>query len=185
MIADGAYGGTENVHLAEESGVELVTTALTGKNPDEVMGEFQLSEDGSKVLRCPMGHEPEKSSYHPKTGMCRAKFSKSCCENCPYRNKCRAIEQKKSFVVNVSAKMVDRANTLKKLSTPRYRHLTRLRNGIECRPSLLRRRLDVDNIPVFGYLASKCFFMVKTGASNLIAFFSYRRRQRVKCAIFA
>ena len=117
LITDGAYGGTENVRLAEESGVELVTTALTGKNPDEVMGEFQLSEDGSKVLRCPMGHEPEKSSYHPKTGMCRAKFSKSCCENCPYRNKCRTIEQKKSFIVNISAKMVDCANTLKILHT--------------------------------------------------------------------
>jgi hypothetical protein len=149
------------------------------------MSEFQLSEDGTKVLRCPMGHEHEKSSYHPKTGMCRAKFARSCCESCPYRNKCRAKEQKKSFVVNVSAKTVDRANTLKKLSTPRYRHLARIRNGIECRPSLLRRRLDVDNIPVFGYLPSKCFFMVKTGASNLIAFFSYRKRLREKCALFA
>lgn len=185
LIADGAYGGTENVRLAEESGVELVATALTGKNPDEVMGEFLLSEDGSKVIRCPMGHEPEKSSYHPKTGMCRAKFSRSCCEKCPYRDKCRAREQKKSFAVNVSVKMVNRAQTLKKLSTPRYRLLSRQRNGIECRPSLLRRRLDVDNIPVFGYLPSKCFFMVKTGASNLIAFFSFRKRQRMKCAVFA
>ena len=77
------------------------------------------------------------------------------------------------------------ANNLKKLSTPRYRRLARIRNGIECRPSLLRRRLDVDNIPVFGYLPSKCFFMVKTGASNLIAFFSYRRRQQAECTIFA
>ena len=185
LITDGAYGGTENVQLAEESGVELVATALTGKNPDVVIGEFLLSEDGSKVIRCPMGHEPETSTYHPKTGMCRAKFSRSCCENCPYRDKCRAREQKKAFVVNVSVKMVDRARTLQKLSTPRYRHLARLRNGIECRPSLLRRRLDVDNLPVFGYFASKCFFMVKAGASNLIALFSYRKRQRMKCAVFA
>ena len=63
--------------------------------------------------------------------------------------------------------------------------MTGLRNGIECRPSLLRRKLDVDKIPVFGYLASKCFFMVKTGASNLIAFFCYRKRQREKYAVFA
>ena len=185
LITDGAYGGTENVHLAAENGVELITTALNGKNPDEVMSEFQLSEDGTKVLRCPRGHEPEKSTYHPKTGICRAKFSRSCCEKCPFRNRCRAKEQKKSFAVNVSVKMVDRAATLKKLSTDRYRKLARLRNGIECRPSLLRRKLDVDKIPVFGFLASKCFFMVKTGASNLIAFFSYRKRQRAKCAVFA
>ena len=82
--------------------------------------------------------------------MCRAKFSRSCCETCPYREKCRAKEQKKSFAVYVSAKMVDRASMLKKLSTSHYRTLARLRNGIECRPSLLRRRLDVDRIPAFG-----------------------------------
>ena len=61
-ITDGTYGGTEYVRLAEESGVELVATALSGKNPDVVMEDFLLSEDSSKVIRCPMGHEPEKSS---------------------------------------------------------------------------------------------------------------------------
>lgn len=185
MIADGAYGGAENVQRAEDKGVELVVTALTGKDPDMIMGEFQFNEDGTKVLRCPMGHEPEKSTFHSKTGMCRAKFHRSCCETCPYRDKCRAMEQKKSFAVYVSTKMADRANTLKKLSTDHYRRLSRLRNGIESRPSLLRRRMDVDRIPVFGYLPSKLFFMLKTGASNLIAFFGFQRRQRVNYAQFA
>ena len=55
MIADGAYGGQENVQRAEDKGVELVVTALTGKDPDTIMGEFQFNEDGTKVLRCPMG----------------------------------------------------------------------------------------------------------------------------------
>ena len=100
MIADGAYGGQENVQRAEDKGVELVVTALTGKDPDTIMGEFQFNEDGTKVLRCPMGHEPEKSTF-------------------------------------------------------------------------------------FGYLPSKLFFMLKTGASNLIAFFGFQRRQRVNYAQFA
>lgn len=185
MIVDGAYGGEENVRLAAESGVELVATALTGKDPDAVMGEFSLSEDGMQVLTCPMGHKPEKTTFHRKSGMCRAKFSRSCCEQCPYREKCRAKEQRKSYVVHVSSKMVNRANTLKKMSTEHYRRLFRLRNGIECRPSLLRRRMDVDNMPVFGYLRTKCFFMLKTGASNLIALFGYRQRQRAKSALLA
>lgn len=87
--------------------------------------------------------------------------------------------------MRVSAKMVSRAKTLKKLSTDHYRKLTRLRNGIECRPSLLRRRLDVDHIPVYGFLPSKLYFMVKTGASNLIALFCHQRRQRAESALFA
>ncbi len=132
-----------------------------------------------------MGHKPEKTTFHRKSGMCRARFNRSCCEQCPYREKCRAREQRKSFVVYVSSKMVNRANTLKKMSTEHYRKLSRLRNGIECRPSLLRRRMDVDNMPVFGYLRTKCFFMLKTGASNLIALFGYQQRQRAKSALLA
>ena len=185
VVADGAFGGEENVRLAQESGVELVVTALTGKEPEEIMGEFHLSEDGTQVLTCPMGHTPEKTTFHHKSGMCRARFSRACCEHCPYREKCRAREQRKSFVVYVSSKMVSRANTRKRMSTEHYRKLSRLRNGIECRPSLLRRRMDVDNMPVFGFLRTKCFFMLKTGASNLIALFGYQQRHRAKSALLA
>ena len=81
----------------------MVVTALTGKDIDEIMGEFNLSEDSAQVLICPMGHTSEKTTYYPKTGMCRAKFNCSCCENCPYREKCRAKEQHKSYVVYVSS----------------------------------------------------------------------------------
>ena len=185
LVTDGAYGGQENVNLAKEKGVELVTTGLSGKDPDVVMGEFELTEDGTKVLRCPMGHAPEKSTFHEKNGMCRAKFLRCHCEKCPYREKCHAKEQKNSFVVYVSSKTIDRANMLKKLSTEKYRQLARLRNGVECRPSLLRRRMDVDNIPGFGYIRTKIFFMLKTGASNLIALFCYQKRQRAKSALCA
>ena len=80
LIVDGTYGGEENVRLAAENGVELVVTALTGKDPDAVMGEFNLSEDGTQVLTCPMGHKPEKTTFHRKSGMCRARFRRSCCE---------------------------------------------------------------------------------------------------------
>ena len=185
LITDGAYGGQENVNRAKENGVELVTTGLSGKDPDIIMGEFELSEDGTSVLRCPMGYVPEMCTYKERDSMCRAKFSRSCCEKCPYREKCRAKEQKHSFVVYVSSKTIDRANMLKQLSTEKYRQLARLRNGIECRPSLLRRRMDVDRLPVFGYIRSKIFFMLKTGASNLIALFCYQKRTRVKSALCA
>ena len=185
LVTDGAYYGDDNIKQASAKNVQLITTSLTGVETPDILAEFEFSDDGKEVLRCPAGHKPKACCYRVKRDQCHISFPASCCENCPYRNKCRAKEQKKSFVINVSAKTVDRANNLKKLSTPRYRHLAHIRNGIECRPSLLRRRLDADNIPVLGYLPSKCFFMVKTGASNLIAFFSYRRRQREKCAIFA
>ena len=185
MITDGAYGGQENVKLAKEKGVELVTTGLSGKDPDVIMGEFELTEDGTRVLRCPMGYTPEKSTYKERDSMCRAKFLRCHCEQCPYRERCRAREQKNSFVVYVSTKTINRANMLKRLSTEAYRKLARLRNGVECRPSLLRRRMNIDHMPVLGYIRSKIYFMLKTGASNLIALFCYQKRRRAKSALFA
>lgn len=185
LVTDGAYGGQENVNSAKKKGVELITAGLSGKDPDVVMGEFKLTEDGTKVLSCPMGYEPEKCSYREKDNMCRAKFRRCCCEKCPYREKCHAREQKNSFVVYVSSKTVDRANMLKLLTTDRYRRLARLRNGVECRPSLLRRRLDIDRIPVSGFIRTKMFYMVKMGASNLIALFGFQRQIRAKSALCA
>ena len=129
LVTDGAYGGQENVNRAKESGVELVTAGLSGKDPDIIMGEFELSEDGTKVLRCPMGYAPEKSTYKERDSMCRAKFLRCHCEQCPNREKCHAREQKNSFVVYVSSKTIDRVNMLKQLSTEKYRRLVRLRNG--------------------------------------------------------
>lgn len=184
LLTDGSYGGQENINLAKEKGVELVTTGLSGKDPDVIMGEFELTEDGTRVLRCPMGYAPEKSTYKERDSMCRAKFLRCHCEKCPYRERCHTREQKNSFVVYVSTKTVDRANMLKRLSTEEYRKLARLRNGVECRPSLLRRRMDIDHMPVLEYIRSKICFMVKTGASNLIALFCYQKRQRAKSALF-
>ena len=185
LVTDGAYGGQENVNLAKEKGVELVTTGLSGKDPDVIMGEFELSEDGTRVLRCPMGHAPEKCTYKERDSMCRANFLRCHCEKCPYRARCHVREQKNSFVVYVSSKTIDRANMLKQLSTEKYRKLARLRNGVECRPSLLRRRMDIDRMPVLGYYRTKMRFMLKTGASNLIALFCYQKRRRAKSALLA
>lgn len=131
MITDGAYGSQENQRLAERKNTELITTALTGKPVDKFYAEFQFSEDGTKMLICPMGYVPLKTTYYPKTGMCRALFPKDCCEDCPHKNDCKSKPQKKNYAVHASASMVSRARYSEKLSTAKYIELTRLCNAIE------------------------------------------------------
>lgn len=167
LLADGAYSGTENSVLAEEKNVELVTTALTGKLPEIIIGDFQLSEDGKEVISCPVGNKPLKNSYYEATGMCRAIFSKDCCQYCQNRNKCKAKIQNKTAFVNVSVKMVERARYLKKISSKEYIKLTRMRNGVEGIPSVLRRKYQIDRIPARGHMKSKIFFLFKIGAYNI------------------
>ena len=54
MITDDAYNSVVNQELAKSKNVDLVRTALTGQQPDEIFKDNQLSEDGKTVLSCPM-----------------------------------------------------------------------------------------------------------------------------------
>lgn len=180
MITDGAYSGKENQELASSKNTELITTALTGRTVDKFYAGFEFSEDGTKVLQCPMGCVPVKTTYYPKTGMCRTLFAKASCENCPHRAECKCKPQKKNFAVHVSANMAERAKYLKRMSTDEYIKLARKRNGVEGIPSVLRRRFHVDSIPVFGYLRSRQFFLLKIGAYNFNKLLRHNRSSQVE-----
>lgn len=183
MIADGAYGSEENRKLAESKNVELVTTALIGTTPDPVFADFEMDNKGERVVRCPAGYEPLGTTYYEKQGICRARFLKEHCSNCPHRDQCRVQEQKKNYVVMVSVKKVARAQYLKKLTTEEYRQLTRQRNAIEGIPSVLRRKYRIDDIPVFGYIRSKMFFALKIGAYNIRKLCKHCAHQRHQSAL--
>lgn len=118
------------------------------------------------MLVCPMGHTPIKTTHYPKTGVCRAQFPKNCCADCPHRDRCKPREQRKTFAVHISAKTVVRAKHLRMLKSDKYIELSRLRNGVEAMPSLLRRCYGIDNAPVFRLLPSKLFFNFAIGALN-------------------
>lgn len=166
----------------ETKNVELVQTALSGKETDTIFAEFELSEDGEEVLKCPAGNKPVKTTHYPKTGMNRAIFSKDCCANCPNRDRCKAKEQRKNFAIHVSGNMVNRAKYRKKLTTEEFKQLTRQRNAVEGIMSVLRRKYHVDYIPVFGLIRSRVFFLFKIGAYNLNKLRSHNRKIREKSA---
>lgn len=168
MIADGGYGSTELQKAAKEKNIRLVTTSLTGKEVDPVMADYEFNEEGTEVIRCPMGNEPIGNTYYENTGMIRVSFKKSDCQHCPFRNNCKVKFQKKSAAVQVSAKMKARAEYMKLLGTEEYRELAGKRNAIEGIPSVLRRKYHVDEIPVFGKNRSKIFFYLKIGAFNVV-----------------
>ena len=182
LIVDGAYAGDENIGLADEKNINLVPTALSGKDTDEIFADFELSDDESKIVKCPMGYSPVKQTRYERTGVIRAQFSKDCCETCPHRDRCKGKPQRKTYAVHVTATMVHRARQSKKMSTEEYRMLARQRNAVEGVMSVLRRRYRVDEIPVFGHIRSKMFFTLKVGAYNLGKLFRYCQRSRGSCA---
>lgn len=180
LLADGAYSGKENQELADARNTRLITTALTGKPIDKIYADFQFSEDGRNVISCPSGYTPLKTTHYPKTGMCRVLFARECCETCPHKNECKGKAQKKNYAVFVSANMAARAQYIQKLSTEEYMQLTRKRNAIEGIMSVLRRRYHIDDIPVFGYLRTRQFYLFKIGAYNFNKLVKHNKRSRVK-----
>lgn len=167
LIADGAYASVENVELAANNNIDLVTTALLGKSPEVVQAEFQIDSEKRIVTQCPAGKKPYKTSYYPKTLIYRASFDKKTCESCPLRDQCGVKLQKKSAFIMITENMVQRAAYLKKLSSDEYRTLSKKRNGVEGLPSILRRRYNVDHMPVRGLVRSKIWFSFKIGAINV------------------
>jgi len=115
--------------------------------------------------------------------MCRILFPISCCENCPNKEACRAKQQKKNYAVHVSSSMAERAKYIENLSTEEYQQLSRQRNAIEGIPSVLRRKYHIDDIPMFGILRSRQFFLFKIGAYNFKKLFNYSQKTRGNSAL--
>ena len=173
MITDGAYAGDENTKLAAEKNITLITTDMPGKETPEIFAEFELNEDETQVLKCPMGHSPKTNSYISGTGTCCASFARNLCENCPRKDECRPKIHKKEAKVRVTGKQVRRAALQKEMRSDRYKQYARLRNGVETIPSILRNVYHADRMRAKGKIRSKFFFGSKIAALNFRKLLGY------------
>ena len=177
IVTDGAYSGTQNEELAAQKNVRLVTTNLTGREAEDILADFEFSEDGRKVIKCPGGHEPKSCSYNQETGQCTISFQKSQCQNCPHKEKCHPKMFKRVSRKTVSSKSNQRAKQQRERSTEDFKKQSRFRNGVETIPSILRRKYGIDKIPVRGLIRSRFFFGCKIGALNIKKFCRYMQDQ--------
>jgi len=164
LVADGAYQSEANFDAAEESDVKLVTTNLTGSEPNGLLLGFEL--DGDDIVRCPAGNVPYDTSYNEKTGTLSAYFAKHTCDGCPHRGQCPVVEQRKRMAVRFTDTAYNRAVYAADLQTKEYKMLANFRNGVEGIPSVLRRKYKVDSMPVFGLKDSRIWFGFKIAAIN-------------------
>ena len=173
FVTDAAFGGEENQALAAANNITLITTNLTGRDTDEIMADFVLSEDGSRVEKCPNGQTPKSCSYNQKTGTFYLSFERCQCENCPYKDRCKPTEHKKTYRRNYSHSMRARAIQKRDRKSDNFREMSHFRNGVETVPSFMRRKYGVDHMPVRGKIRGKMFFGFKIGAANFAKFCKY------------
>lgn len=175
MIADGAYSGAENTEAAANNNIDLVTTDLTGKDVDPIMGAFQFNEEGTRVTCCPAGNVPKSCWHNQKTGQVLLSFERDKCAGCPYRQNCKPKIFKRVSKLSVSVKMKKRALAQSRMKTDEFRLLARLRNGVETIPSLLKNKYGVNRMPVHGTVRCKFYFGCKVAALNFRKLFRFRK----------
>ena len=183
MTTDGAYYSAENEKAAAEAGITLRATSLTGKKVDPIVTEFNWDEGNETVVSCPMGKEPLRQTTYKNGTTHRLVFDKKDCnKECPFYDRCHAKEQKDTTVVTVDTGSIERAEQQKMLDTEEYKQAARERNAVEGVPSVLRRRYNVDNIPVFGKDRSMVFFRFKIIACNVVSMILHMPDPRDYCA---
>ena len=155
---------------------------MTGPKPPDTFADFEIDDENKQVLQCPAGYAPVKQGRNQLNDTYRIVMEKSQCSNCPHREECKAKLQKNSAVVIVSANKVQRAKTTREMSSDEYAQFRNARNAIEGIPSVLRRRYNVDETPIYGLQKSKLFFGLKIAAINVKKLVKYTRD---KCADFA
>ena len=59
------------------------------------------------------------------------------------------------------------------MKTKEFKEYAYIRNGVETLPSVLRRKYNVDAMPVRGKLRSRLYFGIKVGAVNIKKLLKY------------
>lgn len=166
IITDGAYSGDEIKAMAKEKNKEVLTTNMTGKKPKEILADFEYNEQTKEIVSCAAGHKPEASKFYESTGTIRVTFASEQCINCPHKCSCSPKIGKRVAFLMISIKALKRLKSPDIMTEEQKIHIARIRNGIETVPSVMRRKHNVDKMPLRGKVKTKHLFGFKVGAFN-------------------
>lgn len=178
LVADGAYYSEANLLKAAEKNVDLVPTALTGKDVPDSLADFQITEDEDgekKVAACPNGEVPKEQKYIKEDCQIQTIMDQDKCAGCPHYAECHPVMKHGEAMVSVSLKKVARAKAQRALKSERLKDLSHVRNGIEAVPSQLRNNFHIDKIPARGLARVRLWLGFKVGGLNLSKCFRYFR----------
>jgi len=169
IIVDGAYVSEEIMQKASANNINMVPTNLSGgigaqSGKKAGCDKFSINEIDHIVEQCPMGHAPLDSNF--KKGEYTAHFDKTQCNQCPNRDNCPVTDQKRKTILTVTETSFHRIKLIAQMGTEEYMEISSKRAGIEGIPSVLRRRYNIDQLPVRGLVRSKVWFGFKISAIN-------------------
>lgn len=116
--------------------IDLVNTQLKGRSPNLSYADI-IIDDEANTVELPNGLISRSVSYTERTNTYRAHFDKdnSIIESCDAFEMMK--EQKKTYALVITPKMIKRANQAKQMKTKDFLEFTYFRNGVEGIPSVL------------------------------------------------
>lgn len=173
LVVDGAYSDEELQEQAAKMGFVILPTDLLGAKSNPVVGLFHFDDSRTSVISCPRNGQILEQVLE-KTGKITLKMAPGACDNCPYRNDCKAEWQSRKMMwkVGVSPNAYSRVHTEAFMRGEDYNCIGQFRNGVETIPSILHNVMNVDGMPI-GQVAKKAVLGLKVSALNIKKFFSF------------
>jgi hypothetical protein len=106
IYVDGGYFSGEVEKQAQDNGITMHYTDMTGKKPDPEklpLTAFTI-KDHKTVEACPEGHAPYSCQFNGKNNVILAHFDKNVCSNCPRQDACPVEFRKNNTVLRVERK---------------------------------------------------------------------------------
>jgi hypothetical protein len=171
MYVDGGFH-SEGIHqTAEENGIEIHLTNMSGTEPKKKIPvtEFDIDETTNVINKCPGGHIPEHAGV--SGGQTVAHFPHEACANCELREQCFSKKQVKDCVVRINLKAVNAGREREKIKSSKKENTSK-RAGIEGTNSALKRG-GLDKLNVRGKAKSTVVCGLKVTVQNIKRFIKY------------
>lgn len=179
MFADGAYYSKDN---GDEENIDFKYTDMTGKAANEnkiSVIEFQIDKSENVITACPSGFEPINTDLKINKNneqVYVATFDRSNCVNCPQRECCPIIVNKKESVIRINEKSYKAAETRFEIKYNKEEN-TSYRVAIEGTNSELKRKHGLDKLKVRGKVKSSIVCGLIVTACNIKRFIRYTQEK--------
>lgn len=183
VLADGAYGGDENVEHAESHSVDL-QSPVSGipENEDAYalnIDDFVVDKKTEEIECCPADHRPVSSIHDPATGTTRTVMNPRDCFGCEHQKECPVENIKGTFVINHTAKSRRLAARRREQDTGAFRDNYRIRSGGESVNSGLKRKTGLGRLRRRGMAAVRMSVLLKVAGWNIFRAVSILRKRGI------
>lgn len=171
MYVDGGFHSDDVHRVANENGIEIHLTNMTGKEPTKKIPvtEFEIDEDTNIIKKCPAGYTPIQAGV--SNSQTSAHFPHEACGNCSLKDQCYSKKQIKSCVVRIPLKAVNISRERQTMKTNQKENTSK-RAGIEGSNSALKRT-GLDKLAVRGKEKVRVICGLKVTVQNIKRFIKF------------